>query len=124
MFPPSGHQLGSLLVETRTNHSCHETHMHNLPPLEKVRQPLPVTARPPSRGKPSARLRANTRRCLLLLKQVNISKTKQNKIKHAGATPHPTPHRPQSSLCAPGGWAGPDWVFEDTLRALYYAIGQ
>ena len=51
-------------------------------------------------------------------------KTKQNKIKHAGATPHPAPYMPQSSLCAPGGWAGPDWVFEDTLRALYYAIGQ
>ena len=37
VFPPSGHQLGSLLVETRTNHSCHAIHMHNLPPLEKAR---------------------------------------------------------------------------------------
>ena len=36
----------------------------------------------------------------------------------------PPPTIPQSSLCASGGWAGPDWVFEDTLRALYYAIGQ
>ena len=123
MFPPSGHQLGSLLMETRTNHSCHTIHMHNLPPLEKARRPLPVTARPLSRRKPSAHLRANTPRCLLLLKQVNISKTKQNKIKHAGATPL-TLHMPQSSVCASGGWAGPDWVFEDTLRALYYAIGQ
>lgn len=46
MFPPSGHQLGSLLVETRPNHSCRAIHTHNLPSLEKARRPLPVTARP------------------------------------------------------------------------------
>lgn len=98
MFPPSGHQLGSLLVETHANHSCRAIHTHNLPPLEKARRPLPVTARPLSCRNPSVHLRANTRRCLLFLKQVNILKTKQNKIKQAGAAPTP-PHATKFPLC-------------------------
>lgn len=93
----------------------YDPHASLLPLEEKKPAPARDSLIPKRQG-PLCVLEGKHRRCLLLLKLADISKTKQSERKTTRGLPPRPPQATTFPLC-PRGWAGPDSVSEDAVTA-------